>query len=158
MSTNSASSLVPLTLQQINQLKAYEGAGQYGDAYKYLRDIENPTNGSAVGVPNSGTLSSWLDKAASINTNDGSFVSNAVRGATKGYGEYNGSPISDQKFQDASNRLAKDVFKDVYDRGGIPPLNDIIKKDVQTAVEQLGLKRLNQQIKSLSLRLKSFFS
>lgn len=128
--------MITLTKEQENNLKILQqkGAsqGHYEEAYRYLRDIAQSQGDKAVAT--------WLERAASINSDDGSFASEFVRGSTEEAGRQNGKPISDADFQRASNKLAESVFADVLRGHAIPDAKTIIDTDVKNAVESLGLK------------------
>ena len=123
-------------------MTAYRDAGQYPQAYSYLkglvRDQMIMADADTKRDPN--TTATWLDRAAAINANDGSFSSEFVRGATREAGYINGTPISEQRFQEASDKLAQKVIADVLDQNGVPKSDVIVGNDVQSAVNDLGLQ------------------
>lgn len=125
--------------QKLNQLLQTES---YPQAYRYLRDITDASIRSEVNpvrVQELEVLKNWLDSAASINADDGSSVSEFVRGATQAAGELQGRHISDDLFQKASDDLAYSVLKDVLQNMGVRSAGDIIRADVTAAVEGLNL-------------------
>jgi hypothetical protein len=134
--------IVKLSENQIANLKNLETEGRYPDAYRYLSDIakeqyklaETDTQRQQLE-----TIAIWLDRAASINANDGSFSSEFVRGATEEFGALGGRKISDDEFQNASDKLAKTVINSVINGVGIPSAKDIIQLDVSNAVKDLHI-------------------
>ncbi len=100
---------VQLNDAQIKILQNLNDTHRYPEAYRYLRDIAIQASMAST-TPEQHQqleiLSTWLDRAASINANDGSFSIEFVRGATAEFGALGNMPISDEKFQDASNKLA----------------------------------------------------
>ena len=126
-----AAPLINLDFNQINTLQDFQSAGQYADAYRYMRDIvrdQQPYASTLERAMEYQRLENWLDRAASINANDGSYSSEFVRGATEAIAEKIGKPINDARFQDASDKLAKSVIKDVIDNQGILSPTDIINR------------------------------
>ena len=133
---------VDLSKKQIENLADLEKTERYPDAYRYLRDIANQAITASVAADQHQrleTFTMWLDRAASINANDGSFSSEFVRGVTKEFGALEKKPISDAAFQKASNNLAAAVIKKVITAGGIPTVEDIIQLDVSKAVVELNI-------------------
>lgn len=125
--------LLPSEISTLQSLQtAGLAAGNYADAYRYLRDIAQAQGASDVAT--------WLDRAASINANDGSWSSEYVRGTTQAAVASNGQVLSDARFQEVSNLLAQAVIDKVIKGGGIPDAGIIIKQDVQNAVDKLGLQ------------------
>jgi len=79
---------ISLSHNQIVDLSLMRDAGQWSQAYNYLHDIVQvqriQTTNDAGRQYDLYKLENWLDRAASINANDGSFSSEYVRGATAG--------------------------------------------------------------------------
>lgn len=127
---------------QLHDLSQLLYSGSYPDAYRYLRDI---ADSSIRGEVNPGrvqeleVLRNWLDSAAKINADDGSSVSEFVRGATQAAGEIHGQHISDDQFQNASDYLADSVLRGVLKNMGVRSTGDIIRADVAVAVDGLNL-------------------
>ena len=133
---------VNLSKKQIENLADLEKTERYHDAYRYLCDITNQAitlSATAKQRQRLETFAMWLDRAASINANDGSFSNEFVRGATKELGALEKNPISDEAFQKASNNLAAAVIKKVITGGGIPAVEDIMQLDVSKAVIELNI-------------------
>jgi hypothetical protein len=84
-------------------------------------------------------MAAWFDDAMHINANDGSAVSEFVRGATIWQGEASGLPADDAWFQAGSDSLASSVVNDVLG-GRVNSLTDIIGTDVSAAVVDLHLE------------------
>lgn len=66
-----------------------------------------------------------------------------VRGSMKMAAASQGRSLSDPDFQAASDALARTVIDDILQKEGVPPLDNIINSDVQSAVEGLKLNRWN---------------
>ena len=131
------STAVNLTQNESVDLSILRDQGKYPEAYDYLRDIVDRERRQTTDMARSYdllNLRNWLDRASSINSNDGSFSSEFVRGATAGVRARLGNPLSDSDFQDVSDSLADKVIGDAINGGGIPNLPDIIKDDVASAV------------------------
>jgi hypothetical protein len=109
-------SSIELNSDQIIAIQNYQASNNYADAYRYLRDIvrnkELDANPPDVASEYE-ILETWVDRAASISANDGSFSSEFVRGATESIGASIGKPITDTQFQEASNNLAQNVISSV---------------------------------------------
>ncbi|VTU27033.1 hypothetical protein H6CHR_02715 [Variovorax sp. PBL-H6] len=131
-----------LTHHELVDLTLMRDQGRYAEAYEYMRGIVDGARSSEIDATRStelGNLSTWLDRAASINANDGSFASEFVRGATSGIRErLTGEPISDDEFQRVSDGLARKVLEDVIRDRGIPSAKEILAKDVDSAVQDTG--------------------
>ncbi|QDL56146.1 calcium-binding protein [Rhodoferax aquaticus] len=128
---------VNLSHIQLTDLASMRIDGRYVEAYEYMRDIVHDKRIQTTDTGRSYDLlklENWLDRAASINGNDGSLSSEFVRGATEGIRERLGNPLSDAEFQAASDALADKVLTDVIDGLGIPSAKDIIERDVAQAV------------------------
>lgn len=100
---------VNLSHIQLADLASMRIDGRYVEAYKYMRDIVHDERIQTTDTGRSYDLlklENWLDRAASINGNDGSFSSEFVRGATEGIRERLGKPLSEGEFQAASDALA----------------------------------------------------
>ena len=106
--------------------------GQYAEAYQLLREINENSGGADA-------TSAWLDKASSINSDDGSAVSEFVREATKEAGLQSGVAITDEFFQQVSDELAQEVIEGVIENGFIPSTDEIVAQDVSSVVDKLGL-------------------
>ncbi|MGB4347843.1 MAG: calcium-binding protein [Burkholderiaceae bacterium] len=133
---------VTLSEEQTDYLNSLNTAERYPDAYRYLRDIAKKANTSSATVEQRQQLeilTTWLDRAASINANDGSFTSEFVRGATEQFGALENIIISDEDFQRASNKLADAVIQKVIEGSGIPTAEEIILLDVNKAVSELKI-------------------
>jgi len=88
--------IVALTQTQINTLTDLQANDYYPEAYRQMQSYVNDAAANATDaatVSELNNLSNWLDKAASINSNDGSLASDFVRGATEGiYEQIKGVP------------------------------------------------------------------
>jgi hypothetical protein len=131
---------IDLTHNELADLATMRQEERYAE-YDYMRGIVDNARASEIDSGRStelGNLSTWLDRAASINSNDGSFASEFVRGATSGIRErLTGEPISDAEFQRVSDGLAHKVLDDAIAGRGIPSARDIRAKGVDSAVRGL---------------------
>ncbi|MDX1692812.1 MAG: hypothetical protein R3208_03545, partial [Ketobacteraceae bacterium] len=114
-------------------MESYISSGDYPGFYRYVAGVVESTAGSDPRITN------WLNAAASINSDDGSFYSEFVRHATAEAAYDEGHPITPEDFQLASNSLAETVATDILQRGFVPDIDTIIATDVQAAVTSLGL-------------------
>ena len=132
---------INLTHHELADLAAMRQERLYAEAYQYMRGIVDNERASEIDSTRAtelGNLSTWLDRAASINGNDGTFASEFVRGATSGIRErLTGEPISDDEFQGVSDKLADTVLDQVIKNQGIPSARDILARDVDSAVRGL---------------------
>jgi hypothetical protein len=98
-----------LTLIEYQDLMNLRDAKDYPGAYDYLKGIVDKnipfaqTNEEAIDLQ---TLRNWFGRASDINADDGTVSSEFVRGATEGIGESLEKPITNEKFQDVSDRLS----------------------------------------------------
>jgi|GEM_PF-1596160 Ca2+-binding RTX toxin-like protein len=124
-------------------LRKYLEDGNFPEGYRYLKSvvdgkITTETNESNLDQLNK--LSNWLDSAASINSNDGSFVSEFVYNATNNFSLLEKSaPITRERFQAASDELATNVFNSFLTNKA--NFTFIIEQDVQVAIKDLELPR-----------------
>lgn len=123
---------VTLNDSQRAQLAEYNQTGNYAEGYRYVADIVDSSGGDS-------RSSNWLRTAAKINSNDGSFKSDFVRYATYEAAADEGKNISPERFQEASDNLAKKVLGDIVNAGSVPDADTIISTDVNAAVQDLGL-------------------
>lgn len=132
--------IVQIDASQAAQLNGYLQSGSYADAYRYLRDVSlaQATTSDAAQASELLKMANWFDAAASINSNDGSFVSDMVRGATIWQGTVSGLDANEAWFQAGSDALATTVVNDVL-AGRVSSLDDIIGADVMTAVDNMQL-------------------
>jgi hypothetical protein len=124
-----ATPFIYLSQQQISTLSAMRIDGKYPDAYNHMRDIVQQERIQTI--DNSRRydlfkLENWLDRASSINSDDGSFSSEYVRGATIGIRERLGKPLTEMEFQKASDMLANKVLNDVISSFGISGFHQVI--------------------------------
>ena len=135
--------MVSLNDSQVSAIGDLMNSGRYADGYRLVRQIVDEyrtDNPSPENLEPLNRLSVWLDAAASINSNDGSFSSEYVRGETEAASLFfRGVPLSEADFQRASDSLALSVLSDIINSRGVPGADDIIRKDVGIAVKELGL-------------------
>jgi hypothetical protein len=126
-------STISITAEQSQHLTDLLNQQDYPSAYRYLRDIvkSDPKNDPR--------LASWLDKAADINANNGTFYSDFVRGATINAAQNQGVTVTEEDFQVASDKLATDIVQKIVSRSEIPSIDDIVSNDVATIVQDLNL-------------------
>jgi Ca2+-binding RTX toxin-like protein len=133
-------SIMSLSQVQVDTINLYieqSNAGVPGSlpaGYLYVRSIVLDQIASGDTNPDLATMANWLQSAASINANDGSGVSEFVRGATEGFGTLIGKPVSDAKFQTVSDDLALRVLSRIAGDGYMTSALSTINTDVGTAV------------------------
>jgi hypothetical protein len=142
---------VNLNANQANTLRGFLGAHHYADGYRYLRDVVNQQIQNEVAnhpIPNADdwartndlmALSAWFNAAAHINANDGSLVSEFVRGTTEGVMVYQGASITDAQFQDASDRLGDKLLGMIIDNNSIDTAQNVVNLDIQNAEKELNM-------------------
>jgi Arc/MetJ-type ribon-helix-helix transcriptional regulator len=114
---------INLSQNQVVDLSILRQQDRYAEAYEYMRNAVQEQRLQQTDTARSYELlklETWLDRAASINGNDGSDVSEFVRGATAGVRERLGNPLSDAEFQRVSDKLADDILDKVIKDAGIP--------------------------------------
>jgi len=139
---NPSNPLVFIDPSQAVQIQSFIANQQYAEGYRYVKSIVDSAllhEGDLDKTRDLDILSNWLSNAAEINADDGSFKSEFVRGATEAAGASVGKPITDAEFQTASDNLAVDVLSGIADKLAVPNASTIIQKDVNAAVQELGL-------------------
>ncbi|WP_275271279.1 hypothetical protein [Limnobacter sp. P1] len=124
-------------------LRKYLEDGNFPEGYRYLKSVIDgkiTTETDESNLDQLNKLSNWLDSAASINSNDGSFVSEFVYNATNNFSLLEkGAPITRERFQAASDELATNVFNSFLTNKA--NFTFIIEQDVQVAIKDLELPR-----------------
>ena len=95
---------ISLNQAQLNSFNNLVNAGNYPAAYNHLAGIAENTPGADSRVAN------WLKAAARINANDGSFYSEFVQATTQKADEDMGKPITEKRFQEASDGLRRELM------------------------------------------------
>ncbi|UQS89063.1 hypothetical protein M5C90_26720 [Pseudomonas chlororaphis subsp. piscium] len=127
-------------LRQLQQQKNYPAV--YGYMHEIVtREIKSSQDPAALAEMKS--IATWLDAAKSINSNDRTFQSDVVRGSMKFAVATTGRLLTDADFQKASDGLALEVSAHVLSAKGMPPIQQIINADVNSAVQGLDLNRWN---------------
>ncbi|MBL8382203.1 MAG: hypothetical protein JNM90_03945, partial [Burkholderiales bacterium] len=135
---------IALSQGTLDQLQILRQQGAFSAAYNLLAEAarqyaDNP--GLADGAEDAARYTArWLDYAAHINADDGSFWSNFVRSATIDAAAARNIILTSEEFQAASDALADAVLGRVIGLGAIPNHKEIIDQDVQNAVERLSLE------------------
>ena len=127
-------STISITVAQSQQLQTLRDQGNYSAAYSYLRDIIESNSSNDQRAAN------WFDKAASINANDSSFISEFVRNATMRAALGEGEVVTSVQFQEASDALAVRIIDKIVDGKKILPFDEVIKLDVNSVVDELRLQ------------------
>ena len=122
-----------LTQEQKNTLNYYLQDNRYPEAYRFARDVLSANSGDESTIK-------WLDMASDINEGDpNNFWHNFVRYSTISSANDQGVTVSNDQFQSASDFLARGVLSGFVNNGVIPHIEDLIRQDVASAVNQLGL-------------------
>lgn len=125
---------VNLNASQVATLQGFLQNAQYANGYQYLRDVVGPqiaTTGDFAQSKDMDALTAWFDAAAHINANDGSIVSELVRGATESVCASQGVTVNDAQFQTASNTLAITLITKIIQDGSIPSAQQVVDMDIQ---------------------------
>ncbi len=142
---------VNLNLNQKNALQGFIDSSHYADGYRYLRDVVNqqiqsevlnhpiPTADDRARSNDLMALAAWFDAAAHINADDGSFVSEFVRGTTEGVMVYQGAPVTDTQFQTSSDTLAITLMNQFIQNSSIGTAQQVVNADIQNAVDTLNM-------------------
>ena len=133
---------VNLNSAQVIELQNFLQNAQYAAGYNYLRDVVNqkiPTAGDFTQSQDLAALEAWFDAAGHINANDGSFVSEYVRGSTEFVTRSQGVTVTDPQFQDSSNQLARTLLTQIIQNGSIPSAQEVVNQDIQNAVDTLNM-------------------
>lgn len=144
-------SLLNLNDNQKTNLRDLLNSGDYSGAYRYLRDValgqlENGAIDGDLSLSESvelAELANYLNVAAHINSDDGSLISEFVRGSAKWQGDVKGVDTSGDWFQNASDGLAQDIVNDFID-GSIDHLSDVVHLDSNSAANELELGRADR--------------
>jgi hypothetical protein len=124
MSVNNPKPILDLSTAQLDALGSLNAQGKHPEMYRYLK---NQVDAALVAENNAdsprhkelGILSNWLENAAAINANDGSFKSEFVRAAVDEFSERRtGQQIDDGRFQAASDVMANKIFQGPACSGG----------------------------------------
>lgn len=134
---------LPLSNADIDFLKGRLSVYDYAGGYHYLYDLVQkaiPNEKDEVARDQLLMTANWLISAKSINNVDGTWVSEMVLHSMKYAVEQSGRDFTGAMYQNASNELARTVFRDFIDAKGILPIQEVIDRDVKAAVEGLGLQ------------------
>lgn len=134
---------MPLTDAEISYLKGRLSVYDYAGGYQYLYDVVQNAIPNQTDQNERDQLlmtANWLISAKSINNHDGTFVSEMVLNSMKYAVEQSGRNFTGAMFQNASNELARNVITDFIDAKGVLPIQQVIERDVQSAVQKLGLQ------------------
>lgn len=134
---------IPLTDADISFLKTRLIVEDYAGGYYYLNQviqkaIPNQTDENARDQLL--MTANWLVSAQSINNVDGSWVSEMVLNSMQYAVEQSGRNFTGAMYKNASNELARSVIKDFIAAKGVLPIQEVIDRDVQSAVKGLGLE------------------
>jgi len=108
--------LVEFDSNQKAVLQGFQDAKNYPAAYEYMRNTVNEKLLLASDEATKRDLiiaSNWLKAAESINSNDGSFSNEMVRGSMYVAVDLTGRNLTDAEFQKASDQLAASVVGSV---------------------------------------------
>ncbi len=131
-----------LTQTQKNQIEAlraaaFNGTGTYATAYNKVLEFISDVNAQGMMSPKAGVDGSvwlWVNAASKINAGDGGLMSNAIRDYTSmQYQIREGSPMTSNQLQVASNEVANRVLQDIYSRDTLPTINNIASDDASAA-------------------------
>jgi len=132
-----------LTNEQIAQLKLHKDSGLYAEGYQYLNSLVRSQLASTQNSQIKSELkilSNWLENAAHINANDGSFKSEFVRTVIKSeMKSLNNEILTESYFQEVSDGLAKSILGNIIDNKGMLTAEFIIDQDVKIAVQMFHL-------------------
>lgn len=134
---------IPLTPADIKYLERRLAVKDYAGGYHYSYNVaQKAIANQADGEVRDQMLmtANWLMAAKSINNIDGSFVSELVSNSMRYAVERSGRKFTSRMYKNASDRLAHQVIADFIYAKGILPIKEVIKRDVQAAVEGLGLE------------------
>ena len=138
--------VVNFSLEELVKLKQFQEQKNYPAVYGYMHEIvtrEIKASQDPTALAEMKSIATWLDAAKSINSNDRTFQSDVVRGSMKFAVATTGRLLTDANFQKASDDLALEVSTHVLGARGMPPIQEIINADVNSAVQGLDLQRWN---------------
>ena len=134
---------IPLTTADIKYLERRLAEKDYSGGYQYLYDVaQKAIANQADGEVRDQMLmaANWLISAKSINNLDRTFVSEIVYNSMRYAVERSGRQFTSRMYKNASDKLAHQVIADFINAKAILPIKEVIKRDVQAAVEGLGLE------------------
>ncbi|MGF6097933.1 hypothetical protein [Pseudomonas sp. 18175] len=134
---------VALTDADISYLKGRLSVYDYAGGYHYLYEVvQNAVANEKDEAVRDQLLmtANWLISAKSINNIDGSWVSDLVLHSMKYAVEQSGRTFTGAMYQNASDILARQVISEFIESRGVLPIQEVIERDVKSAVEQLGLQ------------------
>jgi hypothetical protein len=132
---------IELSQNDKNVIGGFINSGNYSDGYLYLKGLVDAgiaIEGDPAERRRLEQLSYWLGNAASINSGQG-FMSDYVRMSTLSIAQQLGSPITMSYFQDASDRMAKEILEDATTKGAVPDIDNVIGRDLKVMSEIFGL-------------------
>jgi subtilisin-like proprotein convertase family protein len=138
--------VVNFSSEELVKLKQFQEQKNYPAVYGYMHEIvtrEIKASQDPTALAEMKSIATWLDAAKSINSNDRTFQSDVVRGSMKFAVATTGRLLTDANFQKASDDLALEVSTHVLGARGMPPIQEIINADVNSAVQGLDLQRWN---------------
>ncbi|MGY3015556.1 subtilisin-like proprotein convertase family protein/Ca2+-binding RTX toxin-like protein [Pseudomonas sp. TE6283] len=135
--------MINMTAEQLSELTRLRDSKRYPDMYRYMLEVvtaqKNITH-DAQALDDLTTAQTWLNVAISVNSNDGQFPNQMVRGSMQFAAASKGKPLSDTEFQKGSDKLAWNIADSIIKNGGFPPINDIMKDDRDMTVDAFGLE------------------
>ncbi len=119
-----------LTEEQVNEVKRLtaNGTKDFHKAYDYVSTIiaDNPDVDDDTKV--------WFQRAAEVNRNDEKSAANNFIRTVSGFGRrWDGK--SPDGLQDTSDGIGKLIVGGIMEDGKIPPVTELVRKDVQQALE-----------------------
>lgn len=125
-----------LTSTEIQHIQYLRDAGQYALAYSYI--AERSVQGIASGTVSIETQT-WFKWASHINGHDGTAVDLFSRTFSKMGASKKGFTLTDQKFQEASDHIARLVLGDILESKEIPTSPEkIILTDILEGAPVMG--------------------
>lgn len=135
--------MINMTAEQLSELTRLRDSKRYPDMYRYMLEVvttQKTITHDAQALDDLTTAQTWLNVAISVNSNDGQFPNQMVRGSMQFAAASKGKPLSDTEFQKGSDKLAWNIADSIIKNGGFPPINDIMKDDRDMTVDAFGLE------------------
>lgn len=115
--------MINMTAEQLSELTRLRDSKRYPDMYRYMLEVvtaQKTITHDAQALDDLTTAQTWLNVAISVNSNDGQFPNQMVRGSMQFAAASKGKPLSDTEFQKGSDKLAWNIADSIIKNGGFP--------------------------------------
>ncbi|SCX03917.1 ATPase involved in DNA repair [Agrobacterium sp. DSM 25558] len=116
------------------------GSKNFANGYDYVRGemkkyLDSSSDLTEAEKKSLNDTSYWLEKAAEINRNDGDSEANVfIRGVTRSGLSFDQKAAGDEIIQSNSDLIGTTVFRDIFQSGKVPSLQNLLAVDVNSAL------------------------